>query len=524
VTQNLGLRWDYDNRFPNKTNFSPRLGFAWSITLKTVLRASWGVFYDHFRLGLARDIPAFGGANLVTQTFLSFPRLFYGDPSTLTTLFASFGLPVPCASANLTDAQIQSMGAKCSAKFPNGTSQPLYGIDHLNSIVAPGHVPVPANAVVNLNNVQALTGFTPQQFVDAASASVGAAPGSFSYDPFGNLTIGSKAFPVSGIPITVDPSFKTPHTNGFYVGLQQQLSSGTVIKLDYYHKSIDNILGVRDTNLAFEARIPGHTSETVPAGSPLVFGYGPWLHGAYDAVALGFTKRMSKSFTLDANYTWTHETDNALNSSFVSDLQTNFGAAFAAATGPTDSFVGMTSLVTDPVTGQTNASGPFTASNGNPVPKAGIFYNGANLDQGPSDLALNHTFLLYSLVQLPWKTDFSGIFRAQSGFHYSAGFAVNPPDVDGDGHFNGIDFLQGRNHFVAPPYINFDVRITKRFDFGERVKLHAYLEFFNLLNRANPAAVNGLPPAAPNSTAPKFAQVLQLLPGREGQVGVRIDF
>jgi hypothetical protein len=524
VTLNLGLRWDYDSQFPNKTNFSPRLGFAWSITPKTVLRASWGLFYDHFRLGLARDIPGFGGANLVTQTFLSFPRLFYGDPSTLTILFAGQGLPVPCASADLTDAQILAMGLKCSAKFPNGTNQPLYGVDHLNRAVAPGHAPVPANAVVNVNNVQALTGFMPQQFADAVSASVGAAPGLFSYDSFGNLTIGSKAFPSSGIPITVDPGFKTPHTNGFYVGLQRQLSSDTAIQLDYYHKSIDNILGVRDTNLAFEARIPGHTKETVPAGSQLIFGYGPWLHGTYDAVSLGFNKRMSKLFTLEVNYTWTHETDNALNSNFVSDLQTNFGAGLAATAGPTDSFVGVTTLVTDPRTGQTNANGPFIASNGNPVPKAGIFYNGPNLDKGPSDLALNHTFLMYGLMQLPWKTDISGIFRAQSGFHYNAAFATNPPDVDGDGNFNGIDFIQGRNHFVAPPFINVDLRVAKRFDFGERVKLHAYLEFFNLLNRANPAAVNGLPPQSSNLYAPKFAQVLQVLPGREGQVGLRIEF
>ncbi len=524
VTLNLGLRWDYDNRFPNKTNFSPRLGFAWSITPKTVLRASWGLFYDHFRLGLARDIPGFGGANLVKQTFLSFPRLFYGDPSILTIYFASLGLPVPCASANLSDAQIQSMGLKCSAKFPNGTNQPLYGFDHLNTVVAQGHPPVPANAVVNLNNVQALTGFTPQQFADAVSSAVGVAPGSFSYDPFGNLTIGSKAFPTSGIPIAVDPGFKTPYTNGFYVGLQRQLTPTMVIQLDYYHKSIDNILGLRDINLAFEARIPGHLAETVPRGSPLVFGYGPWLHGTYDAVTLGITKRMSKSLTLDANYTWTHETDNALNSNFVSDLQTNLGAGLSAATGPTDSFVGMTTLVTDPLTGQTNATGPFTAGNGNPVPKAGIFYNGPNLDKGPSDLALNHTLLLSGLVQLPWKMDFSGIFRAQSGFHYSAEFATKPPDVDGDGHFNGVDFLLGRNHFVASPFVNVDIRVAKRFDFRERVKFHAYIEFFNLFNRANPAAVEGLPRTNPSSTAAQFAQVLQVLPGREGQVGIRIEF
>jgi len=522
LTLNVGLRWDYDGQFPNKTNFSPRLGMAWSVTPKTVLRASWGLYYDHFRLGLARDIPGFGGANLVTQTFLSFPRLYYGDPSTLTVLFATIGLPVPCASANLTDAQIAAMRLTCSARFPNGTNKPLYGTDHLNGIVAPGHAPIPANAVVNINNVQALTGFTAQQFADAASEAVGAAPGLFSYDPFGNLTIGNGAFPSNGIPITVGPNFKTPYTNGIHVGIQRELSPNMLIQVDYFHKSIDNILGIRDTNLAFEARIPGHTKETLPAGSQLTFGYGPWFHGTYDAITLEFTKRLSRRFSLNSSYSWTHEIDNALNSNLVSDLQTGFGAGFAAAKGPTDSFVGMTTLVTDPITKQTNANGPFTASNGNPVPKAGIFYNGPDLDKGPSDLALNHTLLIDGLVRLPWKIGFSGIFRAQSGFHYSASLAANPPDVDGDNNFDGVDFKSGRNHFVAPPFVNADVRVSKRFDFGERVQLHAYLEFFNLLNRANPAAVNSLPPAGSN--APQFGQVLQVLPGREGQVGLQIEF
>src|SRR5258706_14589309 len=111
LTLNLGLRLDYDNEFPNKTNFSPRLGFAWSITPKTVVRASWGLFYDHFRLGLARDIPGFGGANLVTQTFLSLPRLFYRDPTTITPLFALLTGKVACASSCMTDAQITASGA-----------------------------------------------------------------------------------------------------------------------------------------------------------------------------------------------------------------------------------------------------------------------------------------------------------------------------------------------------------------------------------------------------------------------------
>jgi len=51
-----------------------------------------------------------------------------------------------------------------------------------------------------------------------------------------------------------------------------------------------------------------------------------------------------------------------------------------------------------------------------------------------------------------------------------------------------------------------------------------YVEFYDFANRANPAAVNGPPPVSINSTAPMFGQVLQVLPGREGQVGVRFEF
>ena len=75
LTINAGVRWDYDSAFNKKDNVSPRLGFAWSITPKTVIRGSWGLFYDHFRLGIARDIPGFGGADVRQSQPLSFPTV-----------------------------------------------------------------------------------------------------------------------------------------------------------------------------------------------------------------------------------------------------------------------------------------------------------------------------------------------------------------------------------------------------------------------------------------------------------------
>jgi len=228
---------------------------------------------------------------------------------------------------------------------------------------------------------------------------------------------------------------------------------------------------------------------------------------------------MSKRFAAEAFYTWTSAIDNALHSSFVSEVQTGLGAGFLGGKGPTDSFIGVPPVVTDPGTGKTNANGPFIASNGNPIPQAGKFYNGTNLDRGPSDLSLNHTLLLHGIVQLPWQFEISGIFRVQSGFHFTD-VPLVPADVDGDGLRNGVDFLTGRNHFQAPGYANLDTRFSKRFLVGERVRIEAIFELFNLLNRANPAAVEQYQ----NVSSTPLGEPLQFLPGREGQAGLRIEF
>jgi outer membrane receptor protein involved in Fe transport len=536
-TLNLGLRWDYDTRFPNKTDFSPRLGVAWQVASKTVLNASWGIFYDQFRAGVARDVPGFGGANIQRERLLSFPRLFYGNPTSLTSFFQSLGRPTVCVSNAQTQAQITASGATC----PNGLGTTLYGIDFLNSVVAPGHAPIPANTVVNMSNIQQLSGLTPDQFLAAADTAIANFAGSdtpgfptvpanyWTWDPFGNLTTIVGINGTAGqVPISVDPNFKVPHTRNFHAGVQQGFGSDMVFTADYYHKDIVNILTVRSTNLAFEARMPGEPAALlVPGTGPKkIVSYGPWGAGTYDGFTLGFQKRMSHRFTVQANYTFTHAVDNVLNSTLASEIQNGEGVNFLSVAGLSDGFVGIVPLVTDAVSGQTNATAAFINSNGNPVPKAGTFYNGAVQDKGPSDLALAHTFLVHGIVQLPWAVELSGIFRAQSGFHYTRGPANGGPDFDGDGLFNGegLSYLgQGaqyaRNINTAPSFVNMDMRVAKRFKIGERVKAQVLFEFFNLFNKSNTAAVQGL-----EGTSPAFGTTLQWLPGREGQIGVRFDF
>ena len=110
LSVNLGIRWDYDSEFKTKKNFGPRVGVAWSVTPKTVVRANLGVYYDQFRLGLVKDIPAFGGADQRTGQIFVFPRLLYGSPSYVSSIALLSGLPGGCFSnltaGNLTDAQV----------------------------------------------------------------------------------------------------------------------------------------------------------------------------------------------------------------------------------------------------------------------------------------------------------------------------------------------------------------------------------------------------------------------------------
>jgi len=168
----------------------------------------------------------------------------------------------------------------------------------LNGVVAPGRAPIAANSPVTMQTVENLTGLTPQQYADAASSAVGEAPGFFYWGGFDDLSVGLLGAKTLKVPITVNPGFRTPNTRALPFGLQRALTSNLVAYVDLFHKDIRNVLGVRITNLAFEARLPGHTGETVPGtGDQLINSYGPWFNGQYDAAIVGFRNRMSRRFT-----------------------------------------------------------------------------------------------------------------------------------------------------------------------------------------------------------------------------------
>ena len=503
LTLNLGLRWDYDSEFEAKDNFAPRIGVSWAVTPDTVVRGSFGLYYDQFRLGLARNVPAFGGTDQRVVQYLVFPRGFYGSPSFVSSIALFSGLPGGCFANNLvgnpTDAQIASAGTRCVAPL---STLPMIGVDRLNNVVAAGRSPIPANTVITVENVQTLTGLTPQQYAEQASAAIGQPAGYFVFGPTGLLT--NTIIPPQLRPTDIAESFDTPHTLGFTVGIQRELTHDMALTVDYFHRDIRNLLGVRTSNIAFESRVLGRRFLPPFTQGPIRT-FGPFYEGTYDALVIDFRKRFSRRFALGASYAYADATDNSLGiESF-----------------PSDSFVGTVPPVTEASTGRTNANGPFTRTNGTLVQQAGTFLNGPDRDKGPSDLALDHVLQINGLVELPYQIQVSGIFRAQSGFHFSRIPAAGPlVDPDGDASVNGIDVDAGRNAFTAPVLANLDMRFTKRFTITNRIKADVLLEFFNLLNRQNPAAVG----RREGVELQPFGESIQVLPGREGQIGFRIEF
>jgi outer membrane receptor protein involved in Fe transport len=500
LTLNLGLRWDYDSEFETKQNISPRVGFAWMATPKTVIRGHFGVFYDQLRLSTVRAVPTFGGADQRAVQPFSYPRGLFGNPSIAAAAIGASLFPGGfCVSSSLTDAQILAGGLTCPA-FGGGAANQFIGIDRLHRVVAPGHAFIPNNAVINISNIQQLSGLTPDQYLAQAAIAVGKAPGFFFWGPFGALA--HPAIPAQLFPTDIDRSFKTPFTTSYGIGVQRELGKSIVVTADYYHRNMNNMLGVREVNIAFQSR-SGARQFLPPFSAGPIRTFGPWYEGNYDALVLSFTKRFSKRFTLSSNYTFADQTDNQLGINAT----------------PTDNFVGIAPVVSSVENGvlRTNATGPYTRANGRFVAAAGTFVNGPDLDKGPSDLSVDHTFQLNGLLELPWKMQLSGIFRAQSGFHYSR--TGSPTDPDGNGTLTGIDFVAGRNAFTAPPFVNLDMRFAKRIDFTERLKMQVLFEFFNILNRQNPAAVFN------SQNQPDiFGTKAQVLPGREGQIGFRFEF
>jgi hypothetical protein len=83
MSLNIGLRYETQNSIYDRTDFAPRVGFAWALgrgkSAKTVIRTGFGVFYDRFQESQVLQAKRLNGVNQ-TQYIVMDPAFFPNIP------------------------------------------------------------------------------------------------------------------------------------------------------------------------------------------------------------------------------------------------------------------------------------------------------------------------------------------------------------------------------------------------------------------------------------------------------------
>jgi Carboxypeptidase regulatory-like domain len=423
-TLNYGLRWDVETGLsqiinPDHRGFQPRVGFAWSPTKHTVVRSGFGVFDDHYNM---------------TFFFVTYPQREVVIPNA----------PQPWVREGNSTATWVLNQLSFDAPNPLNGFQPLPYPDGST-------VPTPWQAAKSL----LLTGQTPPNF------STGPGPGQDPAFPGGTFVTNSGG--------GFNRNTRIAYSEQASLQVDQEVGKGLVVSAGYLflraHKQVrpENLNVCPSAGLANSATIcapasavpgppitptgpfPGNkTPDGKDAFSGVLYnnaGLMYYLDGsgtaAYNGGTLSVTDKLGQYFRFNANYTYSHTTDDGTFLTFVSTPQDLYGRQLERADSVQDvrhRFVGN-----------------FTAT------------------------APDHGFIR--------NFEFSGIVTLQSPRPFTI-FVGN--DVNGDTNpVTDRVGLSPRNSYRGDHLYTFDLRLSRSFHFTERTKLELAFDAFNVFNRQN---------------------------------------
>jgi hypothetical protein len=483
LTINAGLRWDYASLFSeDKNNVAPRIGIAWDPARdrKTVVRASYGIYFDQNILELATAVPELGGLQFTSWAQQIIPR---GASTFDNPAINAFGPLQGGGTRWLANPKFFSFILPAGATRSSGNisivgqGQPFIIYDLLGVPVTDPRNP----PILSRNNISRLTNgrLTPEQALvilnaffpgpgfDQFAWDDPVRAGSILKDQYLMFKFRTAGPGISRVTTLQHPA-QTPFTQSFNVGIERQLFGDYSIDAEVFIRRSRDLLAGRVVNLRpvpVAASCLGNTIDGRPCNNQLQY------IGFLDtnAFTLSLRKRLSNAYQFLANYTYTDAVDN------------------------------FSTLRVPPKGGETSF----------------LFSNRPELDEGRSLNTPNHVFVLSGSWKAPGGIHIGGILKTSSGAPFNA--AGGGLDSDGDEIFDNRLIGTKKGEFKTDPFFSADLRVGKEFRLGGRRTLLGLIEFFNLTNRANPFRIN-------TAFGPAIGQTIEPVPGREIQLGIRFDF
>ncbi|MGH9657596.1 MAG: hypothetical protein ACRD96_03570, partial [Bryobacteraceae bacterium] len=317
-----------------------------------------------------------------------------------------------------------------------------------------------------------------------------------------------------------DPALETPYAHQAAFGVDRALADNLALNVNAVFVRGYQQVGTIDYNPTLTARLgPSRrpndlpcsvnpaapcVNGAIPGTSASVLQYTSFGETEYKGLTVSLNKRFSNRYQFLAAYTLSKAEDNS------TDFQSNFIP-------------------------QNNGFGR------NPSDQSGLPL-GFNPDSefGPATHDQRHRFVFSGVYQLPMNIGVSAILTATSGRPFTplAGADLN---ADGNGGAFPPDRARtnpadestsvGRNSETTVGFLGLDLRVSKRFRFGQRGSIEALMDVFNLFNRVNffentnqsSFTIFGAG-AYPASPLPTYGKYTETLPPRQVQLAAKISF
>jgi outer membrane receptor protein involved in Fe transport len=435
VTVNAGVRYDYSSLFGGyKKALAPRIGVAWDVngTHQTIVKASYGLFFDRNLLVAAATVPEKGGVFTKAVFDVALPRLGADYTNSLIDYVITSGFPNASGGFGPPENPLYKQFATDLRADPLSLYR-LLGINVADPAKAP---------VVTADNIQALSGKTADQALALLKAKYPGTDFRF-FDVPGGSIVGNRVlsfFPRGPLEVTRTVSRysqdQVPYTNAISAGVDRQIATDLMVSATFVHRRTRGLLTRRITNL-FD--VPpgssnfGRTIDGGPQTSDVT--YDGLVN--YDGIILSVRKRFTDRYQLGVSYTGSRARDNLL----------------------------------------TGVAGSGFANNNHP-----------ELDYGPSNQSAPHIFVANAAIVLPFDVNLGAIAFWRSGAAFNPRGII---DSDGDGLVDQRDLTQPRNAFRVKAYSDVDLRVEKKLPFG-RQAASVLVEAFNIFNRSNVANVNAV--------------------------------